>query len=111
MIESFQNMYGIPIIDQYSLGDIPILLIDMKVVWSVHLQRVGGIISKNRDESSRKSHEESSRKFETGEQGIISKFNPKGKWYINDFQILKVDSNCLGKRWDEGVFSVLCLAR
>ena len=40
-------------------------------------QGVGGIISKNRDESFRKSHEESSRKFKTGQQGIISKFNPR----------------------------------
>ena len=42
-------------------------------------RQVGGIISKNREESSRKSREESFRKMIIGQQGIISKFYSKGQ--------------------------------
>ena len=60
---------------------------------------VGGIISKNRDESSRKHHEESFRKLKTGQWGIISKFKPTWQqcimWgtkliEVNKYNVLKL---------------------
>ena len=48
------------------------VLLGVYRLW-VSNKRVGGIISKNCDESSRKSGDESSRKFKVCEQGIVSK--------------------------------------
>ena len=65
---------------------------------------VGGIISKNRYESFRKNHDESSRKFKIGQWGIISKLTPKDKAESECHVSCKPDlcgnSNHINMSWD-----------